>query len=114
MKKILALFGAVACGFAVPSLHATPYGTEPGQVVPPKSAPHVAKAAPKRAVYYITSVNATGSHLPLVVCRYNGSYYSQSPFAVYGRPDLDRTGQLTVIGELAQRDPAITVSAGHR
>ena len=72
------------------------------------------KAKPKRAVYYITSVQATGSHLPTVVCSYDGQYYSQSPISVYAKPQLDRTGQLSVVGELAQRDPAITISTGHR
>ena len=35
-----------------------------------------------------------------------------SPVAVYGRPDLDRTGQLNVQSELYQRDPAISSVGG--
>lgn len=69
---------------------------------------HAAPAPTNREVVYITSRDVTGSHIPLVVCRYNGRYNSLSTVAVYGRPDLDRTGQLDVGGELLQTDPAIS------
>ncbi len=110
MKKTIALFGAVAGLCLVQTGRATPYDTQTPLVSPSKSASTTKKQ--KRAVYYITSVSATGSHLPTVVCRYQGNNYSQSPIAVYGTPQLDRTGQLSVAGELYQRDPAIS-SASH-
>ena len=115
MKKTLALVGITACSFIAQSGWATPYDTNsrPVELAKTKAKQAAVARAPKRAVYYITSVGATGSHLPLVVCRYKGEYYSQSPTTVYGQPQLDRTGQLTVVGELYQRDPAVS-SAGVR
>ena len=73
-----------------------------------------AHAPAARRVVYITSRSATGSHLPIVVGRYQGHYDSMAPNAVYGRPDLDRTGQLDVAGELYQRDPSISSARGGR
>ncbi len=110
MKKTIALLFAAAGLLSVPAAQATPYDSTDASVTPA----HVkdSKSKPKQSVYYITSVQATGSHLPLVVARYDGHYHSQSPISVYGKPNLDRTGQLGVAGELNQRDPAITV--GHR
>ena len=73
-----------------------------------------AHASSARRVVYVTNQTATGSHLPLVVGRYQGHYDSMAPLAVYGRPDLDRTGQLNVAGELLQREPSISSArAGH-
>ena len=73
-----------------------------------KSAKTVTRAHSHRVISYITSKSVTGSHIPLVVARYDGQYYSNSPLSVYGRPDLDRTGQLSVQGELYQSEPAIS------
>ena len=104
MKKTIALLFAAIGLLSVQAAHATPYDS-------PVASTRVKDSTPKtkRAVHYITSVQATGSHLPLVVSRYEGQYHSQSPTSVYGKPDFDRTGQLGVAGELFQRDPAITV-----
>ncbi len=117
MKNKLVLLGIVAGIVAPLSAQADPEsfrsGDTTGQL---KAKTHqkaaATKAQPARQVVYITNQSATGSHLPLVVGRYNGHYDSMSPTSVYGRPDLDRTGQLNVQGELAQRDPAIS-SAGN-
>ena len=73
-----------------------------------------AHAPAAHRVVYITSRGSTGSHLPIVVGRYQGHYDSMAPNAVYGRPDLDRTGQLDVAGELYQRDPSISSARGGR
>ena len=108
----------VACVVAPLSAQADPESFRSGDATgQTKAKKHmtvsVAKARPERQVIYITNQSVTGSHLPLVVGRYNGTYDSMSPTAVFGRPDLDRTGQLSVAGELAQRDPALS-SAGFR
>ncbi len=57
---------------------------------------------------YITNIPCTGSHLPLVVTRYGGYTHANSSFIAYSHPELDRTGQLSVFGELNQRDPSIS------
>ena len=114
MIKTLASFGIAACACAISSLQAAP---DTASVDAPKpAAKHVVKrsTSPKVATHYITTVSATGSHLPLVVCRYDGHTYSQSPFAAYTAPQLDQTGQLNVGAQLAQRDPAISSSTSRR
>lgn len=113
MKKITALLGFVACVLAVSTVSATPEfsGTQ-GATNTPSKKKASAKVYPRYATHYITSVPVTGSHLPLVVCRYQGSTYSQSPNSTYG-PQLDQSSQFGVAGQLNQRDPAIS-SAGFR
>ena len=103
MKKLVALSFAAAGLLSVQAAHATPYDSTAAPTRIKESAPKT-----KREVHYITSVQSTGSHLPIVVSRYEGQYRSHSPISVYGKQDLDRTGQLSVAGELSQRDPAIT------
>ena len=65
-------------------------------------------------VYYITSHTPTGSLLPEVVRRYQGSYSSLSVVShgsTYGTYDIGLTGSLNVGGALTTIDPAIS-SAG--
>ena len=67
----------------------------------------VTTAKPVRAHFYITSVPATGSHLPIVVTRYGNDVHANSSLIAYSQPQLDQTGQLNVGAQLVQRDPAI-------
>ncbi len=113
MKNTLILLGMVACVVVPLSAHADPESFRTGDNLTranTKTAKSTAAAhaKPARQVIYITNKSVTGSHLPLVVGHYNGRYDSMSPVAVYGRPDLDRTGQLNVQSELYQLDPAIS------
>ena len=114
MKTTLVLLGSLAAVLAPLSAHADPESVRAGAPAAPagKRARTVASDRSDRATIYITSRTATGSHLPLAVRRYRGEYTSMSPGTVYGRPDLDRTGQLSVAGELYQRDPAISSVSG--
>ncbi len=99
MKKILAILGLTACGFGTPSLHATPNTV---YVAAP------AKAKPRHSTIYITSVTAVGSHIPLVVRRYDGAIIPMSPTYAYGRTDIVNTGSSEDVGEaLFLRDPSI-------
>ena len=109
IKNTFVLLGIAASVVAPLSAQADPESFHTGDNGQVARAKH---AQPARRVVYITNKSVTGSHLPLVVGRYNGQYDSMSPLSVYGRPDLDRTGQLNVGAELVQRDPAISFSSG--
>ena len=109
MKKTTALLGFIVCALTVSTVSASPEFTGTQGAAPAKKK-NIAKASPQ-AVHYITTVQVTGSHLPLVVCRYKGATYSQSPISAYG-PQLDQSAQFGVAGELVQRDPAISSVSG--
>ena len=100
MKKTLAILGLATCGFALPPLHATPdtvYIARP------------AKVKPRHSTIYITSVTAIGSHIPLVVRRYDGSIIPMSPTYAYGRADIVNTGSSEDVAQaLSLRDPSLT------
>lgn len=79
------------------------------------TAPIKKKAATTRPLHqhvYITNVPATGSHLPIVVTRYGNDVRANSSFIAYSAPQLDQTGQLSVVGQLNRRDPAISSVRG--
>ena len=119
MKHILVLLGLAASILSPLTVQADPESARTGDdVARAKTHKNTSTAsvhAPDaRRVVYITSREATGTHLPIVVGRYQGHYDSMAPNAVYGRPDLDRTGQLNVAGELYQRDPSISSARGGR
>ena len=87
------------------SANATPFDNQSSTEQVHKSA----KATrPARAHFYITSVQATGSHIPLVVTRYGNDIRANSSFVAYSQPQLNQTGQLNVGAELTQRDPALS------
>lgn len=100
MKKLLTLAAIAVCGFGASSLQATP------------DTVHIArptKAKPRHSTIYITSVTAVGSHIPLVVRRYDGSIIPMSPTYAYGRADIVNTGSSEDLGEaLFLRDPSVT------
>ena len=99
MKKTLAIVGVVACALGVSSLQATP---DTVYVAAP------AKAKPRHSTIYITSVTAIGSHIPLVVRKYDGSIIPMSPTYAYGRMDIINTGSSEDASEaLSLRDPSI-------
>ena len=99
MKKTLATLGLAACSFVAPSLHAAP---DTVYVAPPT------KVRPRHSTIYITSVTAVGSHIPLVVRRYDGAIIPMSPTYAYGRTDVINTGSSEDVGEaLFLRDPSI-------
>ena len=102
MKKTLALAAILACGFGATSLRATPdtvYIATRGKVT----------AKPRHSTIYITSVTAIGSHIPLVVRRYDGSIIPMSPTYAYGRADIVNTGSSEDLAQaLFLRDPSIT------
>ena len=107
MKKIFAMFGVVACALGTASLQASPDVTAANTVNKSK---YPSKS--RRATVYITSVQAVGSHLPLVVRRYKDSVDCMSPTAAYSAPQLDQTGQLNVGAQIVQRDPAFAGFSG--
>ena len=109
MKKILAILGVIACAAGVSSLQASPDVTAANTVAKSKY-----PSKKRYATVYITSVQAVGSHLPLVVRRYQGSVDCMSPTVAYSAPQLDQTGQLTVQSQLATRDPAFSGFSMHR
>ena len=102
MKKTLAIVGAIACGLGASPVQATP---DTVYVAPPAKATE----KPRHSTIYITSVTAIGSHIPLVVRRYNGSIIPMSPTYAYGRADIVKTGASSDTAEaLSLRDPSIT------
>jgi len=118
MKKTLVLLGVLAAVTVPLSAHADPESQRTGDsLARSKGKTHNTAAVARTSRYqtvYITNKSVTGSNIPLVVGRYNGRYDSMAPTAVYGRPDLDRNGQLSVGGELTQRDPAVSSVGGRR
>ncbi len=120
MKHLLIALGLTFCctaplmaqntpGNALTPARATQGNTKTG----PKTVSRTTKNS--RAVYYITSVNPTGSHLPLVVSRYEGRNYpmfQSSPGSNYGTGDVGATGALNVQGALRTLDPAISSTSG--
>lgn len=114
MKNTLVLVGIAASILVSVSAHADPESFRTGDNLA-QGGNHkkaAARSHAQRQTVYITNKTVTGSNIPLVVGRYGGRYDSMAPTAVYGRPSLDRTGQLNVQGELAQRDPAISSAGG--
>ena len=100
MKKTLTILGLTACGFGVPSLHATP---DTVYIAPPT------KVKPRHSTIYITSVTAIGSHIPLVVRAYDGSITPMSPTYAYGRADIVNTGSSEDVAQaLTLRDPSLS------
>ena len=72
-----------------------------------------AAPAPKRPqiVYFITNREVTGSHIPEVICRYEGRDYTMSSFtniAGYSHRSIETTGALNVGEALRTLDPAIS------
>ena len=114
MKKITALLGVIACVLAASSVSASPEfsGTQ-GATNLQSTTKVAAKPYQRYATHYITTVPVTGSHLPLVVCRYKGSTYSQSTISTYG-PQLDQSSQFGIAGQLNQRDPAVSSTGSRR
>ena len=109
MKTTLAMLGIVACALGASSLQASPDTAGVNAVAKTK---YPSKS--RRATVYITSVQAVGSHLPLVVRRYKDSVDCMSPTAAFSAPQLDQTGQLNVGAQLVQRDPALAGFSGVR
>lgn len=117
MKYFFALL-AVSAGLLTPlSVQANPNLTPRGVPVDQinhKTHKNVAPARPPKTtlpIYYITSYTPTGSHIPMVVCRYQGRYYpmnSFAPDAVYTQGDIGLSGSLNVGGALRTLDPAIS------
>ena len=103
------MLGVVACALGVSSLQASPDTTAANTVNKSK---YPSKS--RHATIYITTVPAVGSHLPLVVRRYQGSVDCMSPTVAYGSPQLDQTGQLNVGAAIVQRDPAFAGFSGVR
>ena len=118
MKQLFALL-AVSAGLLTPlSVQANPDITPRGVPVAQTNHKTHKSAAPKTTlpVYYITSYTPTGSHIPLVLCRYQGHYYPMNPFApdaVYTQGDVGLSGSLNVAGALRTLDPAISISGVH-
>ena len=120
MKKLVVLFGIATCLVSSLSAQNTPGNERPrAQVVTVKAKTAAKTASPsrqnERVVYYITSVNGTGSHIPLVVRRYKGEntpMFRSEPGKTYTNGGLDTTGALDVKGALLELDPALS-SAGH-
>ena len=102
MKKTFAILGVVAAGFGASSLQAAP------DIVKVSSTAKAA-AKPRHSTIYITSVTAVGSHIPLVVRRYDGVIIAMSPTYAYGKADIVETGSSSdTATALALRDPSIT------
>ena len=112
MKNTIVLLGMVASLLAPLSAHADPESFRTGDNLARGKRKKSARPQPKYQTVYITNKSVTGSNIPLVVGHYNGRYDSMAPTAVYGRPSLDRTGQLNIQGELSQRDPAVSSVGG--
>ena len=100
MKKALAIAGVFVCGFGMSLAQATP---DTVYIAPPSKA-----EKPRHSTIYITSVTAVGSHIPLVVRKYDGSIIPMSPTYAYGRADIVKTGSSSDTAEaLSLRDPSI-------
>ena len=112
-KHLFVVLGAAA------SL-AAPLGAQAAPPAPAKKAASTANQVPRgagergdrRVVYYITNTTATGSHIPVVVQRYQGTNtYLNSGVRIgsaYDSRDISTTGSLSVGGALTQLDPAIS------
>lgn len=112
-KNLFVVLGAAACVAAPLSAQAAPPAKKTQKAVTTSQAPRGAgERGDRRAVYYITSVTATGSHIPVVVQRYQGrNTYLNSGIRIgsaYDSRDVDTTGALSVGGALTQLDPAIS------
>lgn len=117
MKRLLVLIGITA-GMAT-SLLAQTANDSPRPVSTPKGAARakqnaaVARAIREhRAVYFISNTTSTGSHIPQVVCHYEGRNTNLNGFTngrIYNSGDLGLTGSLNVGGALYSLDPAISI-----
>ena len=118
MKRLLVLLG-VALGLTTGSLQAQTANNS-------KRPTHVVQGAEKarqdaaiaravknhRCVYYITSYTVTGSSIPQVVTRYEGTNTTANAFTTgraFGSRDLGLTGSLNVGAALYALDPAISI-----
>ena len=118
MKYLLTILGLSLCLAATLSAQNTPGSEQPAKkiVVHDKNGTHVQSTYPSdkvRCVYYITSTNVTGSHIPAYYCRYQGRNYpigQSSPGRGFGIDDIGATGALNVGGALRSLDPSF---AGH-
>ena len=117
MKRSLLLLGIMA-GTATSLLAQTandsrrPASTPTGAAEARQDAAVARAVRHHQAVYYISSYTPTGSHLPQMVCRYEGRNYVFNSFSnsrTYSSQDVGLTGALDVGGALASLDPAISV-----
>ena len=116
MKRLLFLLG-ISAGLTTSLLAQTANDSPRPASVPTGAAKARQNAAiaravrEHRAVYYISTYTPTGSHIPQVICRYEGhnvSIGNSSPGSVYGAKDIGLTGALNVGGALTVLDPAIS------
>ena len=122
MKLLLVLLGITACCLTPLRAQNTPGNAlEPVRVVKSKARPVTRNTAPAktkaRVVYYITNVPATGSHIPVVIRRYQGkntALFNSQPGSNYSAGDIGLTGALNVGSALYDLDPAISSAGGAR
>ena len=113
MKSKLVLLGVLAA-LAAPVISAK--ADEPAkakkrvkaQATATRSAAQAVDARRDRDTFYITNHVVTGSHLPVVVTRYQGHNINSSPLVSYDQTDISTTGALDVGSALVSRDPAIS------
>lgn len=118
MKYLFALLGMAAALAAPLSVQANPeyaYTSAKaahGSSKTRKNAAVVQAPNNTQAYYYITHYTPTGSHIPLVICKYQGHYYPMNTFAGpgagYDQGDIATSGALSVGGALRTLDPAIS------
>lgn len=115
MKHLLIALGLGACLAATASAQNSPGSERPAKkiIVQGRNGKHVEVAAypsdKEHSVYYITTANTVGSHIPAVFCRYQGhntAMHQSSPGSGYGTADIGTTGALNVQGALYTLDPA--------
>jgi len=112
MKNTILFLAAVGC-LVLPTLtYADPLPSKGDKATKKLVASTAPKPASDRAIYYISTEAATGSHIPMVRRSYGGHIDNASSPATYGATQIQSTGALDVGGALVRLDPSISFGRG--